>query len=115
MTLDRDLITFDTQCQNNMQLYHRGISRGNKPGKGVSLIPVFTTEEARSRFHAIERKTKVQIVEIITQGIRTVRENGDIEESLALEKEWDKVKGSYYISISYGVKYVKQSSHKKWI
>lgn len=64
------------------------------PGKGLSLTPVFVTPNDRTKFHALEKKTKQQIATIIEAGITEIHNNGDADEAFVLEGQWQKIKGN---------------------
>ncbi|XP_053374887.1 uncharacterized protein LOC128547156 [Mercenaria mercenaria] len=90
--LDVGLIRFERTCEENLNAYLASIERGMVPGKGLSLTPVFTTPLDRTKFHAIEKKTKQQITSIIEEGISDIHKHGNTDEAFVLETQWQKNK-----------------------
>ncbi|XP_053407605.1 uncharacterized protein LOC123543533 isoform X2 [Mercenaria mercenaria] len=91
--LDVGLIRFERTCEENLNAYLASIERGMVPGKGLSLTPVFTTPLDRTKFHAIEKKTKQQITSIIEEGISDIHKHGNTDEAFVLETQWQKIRG----------------------
>ncbi|XP_053402977.1 uncharacterized protein LOC128558141 [Mercenaria mercenaria] len=57
--LDKTLVSFERQCNTNINDYYNELIKGGLPGKGVSLTPVFTTPLDRTKFHDIKKKKKI--------------------------------------------------------
>lgn len=89
------MITFESQCTTNLNKYLTAIGNDFKPGKGISLTPVFTTKLGRTKFHAVENKTKAQISSMIVEGINEIKINGDVDEALMLTARWEKTKSKH--------------------
>ena len=79
----------------------KSAGNGRLPGKGVSLTPVFTTVNDREKYHDIRNKTKPQISVIITELLKDVERFGNVQEALVLERQWEKIKGTHVIVITY--------------
>ncbi|XP_060557718.1 uncharacterized protein LOC132718104 isoform X2 [Ruditapes philippinarum] len=89
---DHELFLFESKCSSNMNIYLDGIENGKEPGKGINIIPVFTTLLHRQKFNDVEKKSKQQIATIIEDAIKSIHNNGHTDAAFVLEQRWKKIK-----------------------
>jgi hypothetical protein len=65
-------------------------TKGNRPGKGNKLVPIFVTPWDRDTYHSIDRKTKSEIQSLILEAIDQVGELGRLDEQRLLLDTWNR-------------------------